>query len=143
MAPAVRNPHGMARDLPLVTSFTTSAAGHLTGEPWRDATVVSAAMLALSNLVSNVPAVILWLPVVPTLPHRDYVWLAMAMSSTFAGNLTILGSMANLIVAERAKARGETIGFWDYARVGIPVTLLTLAWGIACLALTSRWIGAP
>ena len=59
------------------------------------------------------------------------------------GNLTILGSMANLIVAERAKARGETIGFWDYARVGIPVTLLTLAWGIACLALTSRWIGAP
>ena len=125
------------RDLPLVTSFTTSAAGQLTGEPWRDATVVSAAMLALSNLVSNVPAVILWLPVVPTLPHRDYVWLAMAMSSTFAGNLTILGSMANLIVAERAKARGETIGFWDYARVGVPVTLLTMAWGIACLALTA------
>jgi Na+/H+ antiporter NhaD/arsenite permease-like protein len=129
------------RDLPLVTSFTTSAAGHLTGEPWRDATVVSAAMLALSNLVSNVPAVILWLPVVPTLPHRDYVWLAMAMSSTFAGNLTILGSMANLIVAERAKARGEVIGFWDYARVGVPVTVLTLAWGIACLALTGRPAG--
>jgi Na+/H+ antiporter NhaD/arsenite permease-like protein len=129
------------RDLPLVTSFTTSAAGQLTGAPWRDAAIVSAAMLALSNLVSNVPAVILWLPVVPTLPHRDYVWLVMAMSSTFAGNLTILGSMANLIVAERAKARGETIGFRDYARVGVPVTLLTLAWGIACLALTAAWTG--
>ena len=131
------------RDLPLVTSLTGSAAAQLTGAPWRDATVVSAAMLALSNLVSNVPAVILWLPVVPTLPHRDFVWLAMAMSSTFAGNLTILGSMANLIVAERAKARGEIISFWDYARVGIPVTLLTLGWGIACLALSGGWTAAP
>ncbi|MFL5575288.1 MAG: SLC13 family permease [Gemmatimonadaceae bacterium] len=125
------------RDLSIVASLTGSAAARLTGEPWRDAGVVSAAMVALSNLVSNVPAVILWLPVVPRLPHADFVWLVMAMSSTFAGNLTILGSMANLIVAERAKARGENITFWQYARVGIPVTLLTLAWGVAWLALVS------
>ena len=122
------------RDLPLVTSLTASAAAQLTGAPWRDAAVVSAAMLALSNLVSNVPAVILWLPVVPRLPHAEFVWLVMAMSSTFAGNLTLLGSMANLIVAERARARGETITFWAYARVGVPVTALTLLWGIFCLA---------
>jgi Na+/H+ antiporter NhaD/arsenite permease-like protein len=123
------------RDLPLVTSLTGSAASQLTGGSWHDATVVSGAMLGLSNLVSNVPAVILWLPVVPRLPHADFVWRVMAMSSTFAGNLTILGSMANLIVAERARARGEVISFWAYARVGVPVTLLTLAWGIVCLAL--------
>jgi Na+/H+ antiporter NhaD/arsenite permease-like protein len=122
------------RDLPLVTSLTGSAASQLTGGSWHDATVVSGAMLGLSNLVSNVPAVILWLPVVPRLPHADFVWRVMAMSSTFAGNLTILGSMANLIVAERARARGEVISFWAYARVGVPVTLLTLAWGIVCLA---------
>ena len=55
------------------------------------------------------------------------------MSSTFAGNLTLLGSMANLIVAERAGARGERVGFVDYVRVGVPVTLLSLCWGIATL----------
>jgi Na+/H+ antiporter NhaD/arsenite permease-like protein len=97
--------------------------------------VVAAAMTVLSNLVSNVPAVILWTPVVPQLPNPDFVWLVVAMSSTFAGNLTLLGSMANLIVAERAGARGAHIGFLAYLRVGVPVTLLTLAWGIAVLVL--------
>jgi len=59
------------------------------------------------------------------------------MSSTFAGNLTLLGSMANLIVAERAEARGERLSFADYFKVGLPVTVLTLAWGIAALVLLS------
>ena len=95
--------------------------------------VLTAVTAIVSNLVSNVPAVLLWRPVVPRLPHPDFVWLVMAMSSTFAGNLTLLGSMANLIVAERAAARGTTIGFWEYARVGVPVTLLTIAWGVVTL----------
>jgi Na+/H+ antiporter NhaD/arsenite permease-like protein len=92
-------------------------------------------MAALSNLVSNVPAVILWLPVVPKVPKPDFIWLVMAMSSTFAGNLTLLGSMANLIVAERAESRGEQLRFGDYLKAGIPVTLLTLCWGIATMVL--------
>ena len=75
-------------------------------------------MLALSNLVSNVPAVILWLPVVPKVAAPRSSWLVMAMSSTFAGNLTLLGSMANLIVAERAEARGERMGLRRLFRVG-------------------------
>jgi Na+/H+ antiporter NhaD/arsenite permease-like protein len=124
------------RDVPLVLSLTTTAAGQVVGDPLRDAAVVSAAMLGLSNLVSNVPAVILWLPVVPRLPDADFIWLVMAMSATFAGNLTLIGSMANLIVAERAAARGETLGFFDYLRVGLPVTLATIALGIALLVLT-------
>jgi Na+/H+ antiporter NhaD/arsenite permease-like protein len=62
----------------------------------------------------------------------------MAMSSTFAGNLTLVGSMANLIVAERAEARGEHIGFVDYLRVGVPVAVLTIAWGIATLSVVTR-----
>ena len=95
----------------------------------------TAAMLGLSNVVSNVPAVILWLPVVPRVVDPTFTWLMMAMSSTFAGNLTVLGSMANLIVAERASARGVTLGFMEFLRVGVPVTLLTVAWGIAALVL--------
>jgi Na+/H+ antiporter NhaD/arsenite permease-like protein len=75
---------------------------------------------------------------VPTLPHREFVWLVMAMSSTFAGNLSLLGSMANLIVAERAESRGVRVGFRDYLVVGIPVTLLTIAWGIIGLVLLVR-----
>lgn len=123
------------RDEPLVRSLTSAAAMQLHGRPWHDAGIVSAAMLVLSNLVSNVPAVILWLPIVPRLAHASFVWLVIALSSTLAGNLTLLGSMANLIVAERAQARGERIGFVDYLRVGVPVTVLTLAWGVAVLVL--------
>ena len=125
------------RDLPLVVSLTTSASTHLTGAQLHDATVISVAMLTLSNLVSNVPAVILWLPVVPRVANPDFAWLVMAMSSTFAGNLTLIGSMANLIVAERAEARGERIGFLDYLRAGVPVTVLTILWGIGTLVLFS------
>ncbi|HKO16197.1 MAG TPA: SLC13 family permease [Gemmatimonadaceae bacterium] len=125
------------RDVPLVISLTTAAGAQLHGARVHDATIVSAAMVALSNLVSNVPAVLLWLPVVPKLADTTFVWLVMAMSSTFAGNLTLIGSLANIIVAERAQARGVRIGFADYLKVGIPVTLLTLAWGILVLALVT------
>jgi Na+/H+ antiporter NhaD/arsenite permease-like protein len=122
-----------ARDLPLVASLTSVAGAQLHGARLHDAIVTSGAMTALSNLVSNVPAVILWLPVVPKAPSPTFIWLVMAMSSTFAGNLTLLGSMANLIVAERAEARGEKLPFVEYLKAGVPVTLLTLCWGIAML----------
>ena len=100
------------------------------------ATAVSGALLVLSNLISNVPAVMLWRDVVPTLPNEPLMWRVVAMSSTFAGNFLLIGSVANLIVAERAQERGVTIGFRQYAHVGIPVTLLTLAWGLGSLLVT-------
>ncbi len=89
----------------------------------------------LSNLVSNVPAVLLMEPIVQAVPpaQRETAWLALAMSSTFAGNLTVLGSVANLIVVEQARREGVTISFWDYCKVGLPLTALTLALGIAWL----------
>jgi len=105
------------------------------GTAWRAATVVSGAMTVLSNLISNVPAVMLWRTTVPRLGDPRLLWPVVAMSSTFAGNLLLIGSMANLIVAERAETRGVRIGFWDYARVGIPVTVLTLIWGVAALVI--------
>lgn len=118
-----------------VLALSALAIREVNGGPGREAAVVSAAMLALSNVVSNVPAVLLWIPVVPKLPDPRFVWLVMAMSSTFAGNLTLLGSVANLIVAERARARGASMGFLSYLKAGVPVTLLTIAWGIAMLVL--------
>ncbi len=101
--------------------------------PTRTAVAVSGAMLVLSNLISNVPAVLLWRHTVATLPDPDLLWRVLAMSSTFAGNLLLIGSMANLIVAERAEAGGVRLGFLEYARVGVPVTLLTLAWGLVVI----------
>jgi len=58
----------------------------------------------------------------------------MALATTFAGNLTILGSVANVIVVESARGHAE-VGFWDYARFGIPVTILTILAGLVILLL--------
>jgi Na+/H+ antiporter NhaD/arsenite permease-like protein len=94
--------------------------------------VMSAFAAVFSNVVSNVPAVLVFRPFIPHLPNPQHAWLTLAMSSTLAGNLTVLGSVANLIVIERARHRVR-IGFWEYARVGIPVTVLTIAIGVYCL----------
>lgn len=98
--------------------------------------LVSGLSLALSNLVSNVPAVLLFKPVIAVIPAKEQAWLALAMSSTLAGNLTLLGSVANLIVVESARTDGVKIGFAEYLKVGVPLTLLTSLTGIAWLALT-------
>lgn len=91
--------------------------------------VLSAVTAILSNLVSNVPAVLLLRPFVSALHDPDRAWLVVAMASTLAGNFTVLGSIANLIVVEKAARRGIVISFWDYFRVGAPLTLLSLAVG--------------
>jgi Na+/H+ antiporter NhaD/arsenite permease-like protein len=101
----------------------------------RPVDLLSLVSAGLSNLVSNVPAVLLMEPVLKAVPEasRETAWLALAMSSTFAGNLTVLGSVANLIVVESAAREGVRVSFWEYCKVGIPITLLTLALGIAWL----------
>jgi Na+/H+ antiporter NhaD/arsenite permease-like protein len=82
----------------------------------------------LSNLVSNVPAVMLFMPLVPQFPDPGQAWRVLAMASTLAGNLTLVGSIANLIVAEGAK-RSCPLSFREYLKAGVPVTLLTLLAG--------------
>ena len=93
--------------------------------PWR----LSAFTAVLSNIVSNVPAVLILRPFIPTFPDPSRAWLVVAMASTLAGNLTLLGSVANLIVAERAGREDAPIAFWAYFKVGLPLTLITLAFG--------------
>jgi Na+/H+ antiporter NhaD/arsenite permease-like protein len=95
-------------------------------------TVVTA---VLSNLVSNVPAVLLFKTVIPTFGEPTRAWLLLAMASTLAGNLTILGSVANLIVVEQARGAGIQIGFLEYSKVGVPVTVVTLLVGWLLLIL--------
>jgi Na+/H+ antiporter NhaD/arsenite permease-like protein len=90
---------------------------------------LSTVTAALSNVVSNVPAVLMLKPFVDALKDHDTAWLVIAMASTLAGNLTVLGSIANLIVVQRAAASGVAIGFWDHFRVGAPLTIITLAIG--------------
>jgi Na+/H+ antiporter NhaD/arsenite permease-like protein len=91
--------------------------------------VLTGVTAVLSNIISNVPAVLALKPFVPGLLDQPRAWLVIAMSSTLAGNFTLVGSVANLIVAERARAAGIEISFWAYCRAGIPLTLLTLALG--------------
>jgi Na+/H+ antiporter NhaD/arsenite permease-like protein len=91
-------------------------------------------IVALGNLVSNVPAVMLLKSLVPAFPDPHRAWLLLAMASTLAGNLTITGSVANIIVVETAKPEMH-IGFRQYFRAGLPVTVGTLLIGLAWLRL--------
>lgn len=95
--------------------------------------VFTVAVALLSNIVSNVPAVMLLKSMAPTFSNPHTAWLVLAMASTLAGNLTITGSVANIIVVESAKPDTK-ISFWDYFRVGLPITIMTLAVGWVWLA---------
>ncbi|WP_031215144.1 anion transporter [Mesorhizobium sp. LSJC285A00] len=97
---------------------------------WR----LSGLAAVLSNIMSNVPAVLALRPFIPGLENPGRAWLVVAMSSTLAGNFTLLGSVANLIVAEQARAAGTQLSFSAFFKVGLPLTLLTLAVGTAWLA---------
>ena len=95
--------------------------------------VLTGVSVVLSNLVSNVPATML---LTKFLPAGDPVpWYVLALTSTFAGNLITIGSIANLIVIEQAKQQGVTVGFREHARTGVPITL-------ASLAITLAWLAA-
>ena len=100
--------------------------------PWADGGVAKLTLVSvvLSNLVSNVPAVMLFRPVIPTLAEPEIAWLTLAMATTLAGNLTLLGSVANLIVAEIARRRGTMLTFVEYLKAGTPIALITLLIGV-------------
>ena len=116
----------------LLTDDTIAAVGRLRLDR---VPVLSAITAVLSNLVSNVPAVLLLKPFIEPLRNHDTAWLTVAMASTLAGNFTVLGSIANLIVVQRAAAGGVEIGYWDYFKVGAPLTLLTILFGTLWLWL--------
>jgi Na+/H+ antiporter NhaD/arsenite permease-like protein len=94
--------------------------------------IFTLSVAALCNVVNNVPAVMLLKTLVPGFADPHKAWMVLAMASTLAGNLTITGSVANIIVVETAKPEVE-IEYRDYIRAGVPITLLTLTIGWAWL----------
>ena len=99
----------------------------------RSIPVLSAITAVLSNIVSNVPAVLVIKPFIAQLQNQQQAWLTVAMASTLAGNFAIIGSVANLIVVQRARLQNVEIGFWEYSRVGVPLAVLTMIVGVLWL----------
>lgn len=96
--------------------------------------VLAPLTLAASNTIGNVPAVILIIQLMHDL--SDGVLAALALLSTFAGNLLLTGSLCNIIVAERAAQAGAPLSFADFARSGVPMTLASMAAAVAWLWAT-------
>lgn len=94
--------------------------------------------LVLSQIVSNVPYTILMLPILKT-ASSDLLWLSLASSATLAGNATIIGAVANIIVIEVAKKYDVDIGFWKFLKVGSIVTVITLIISVVILYLQFNW----
>ncbi len=118
------------------------AVAPLFGEgPAKQTLAFSAFTVAGSNVVSNVPFVLVAREWVPNFADPRLAWYVLAMASTFAGNLTIVGSVANIIVVEQSRERAP-IGFLEYLRAGLPITLLTTAAGAAIL-IGMRAAGLP
>jgi Na+/H+ antiporter NhaD/arsenite permease-like protein len=85
--------------------------------------IIMGVSIALSQLISNVPLVALYLPVLSHLGAATKEMMALAAGSTIAGNLSILGAASNVIIIQNAeKKAGETLTFWEFVRIGIPLT---------------------
>jgi Na+/H+ antiporter NhaD/arsenite permease-like protein len=84
--------------------------------------------VAGSNVFSNVPFVLVAGNWTVRFVEPDLMWKVLALATTFAGNLTIIGSVANMIVVESAREHLD-VGFWEYARFGVPITVLTTVAG--------------
>ena len=113
----------------MVSLFQNISGGSL-GTIWG----LSSFSAILSNLISNVPAVMLLAPFVSSLGSST-LWLTLAASSTLAGNATILGAAANVIVVETGERMKVQISFWRFITVGLPITFVTLAISILILSL--------
>jgi Na+/H+ antiporter NhaD/arsenite permease-like protein len=106
----------------VITQISEAVSFTQLGNVWN----LSGITALLSNLVSNVPAVLLLKPLIPGLANPRAGWITLAVASTLAGNLTLLGSVANLIVAEIASRWRVDLSFWEYTRAGLIITLLSL-----------------
>jgi Na+/H+ antiporter NhaD/arsenite permease-like protein len=108
---------------------------------WRNLGVLSAAVVAGSNLFSNVPLVLIASHWIDKMSHPQFLWLLLALTSTLAGNLTLFGSVANIIVAQGAQEKAP-LRFRDFLKIGIPVTLVSTAVGVGLLWLMwrLRWV---
>lgn len=101
--------------------------------------LVCVVSVIVSQLVSNVPLTMLLLPTLKAIPG-DVLWISLAAGSTLGGNLTIIGAVANIIVVEAAAREGISIGFKEFLKIGVPVTLSTVGVGVLILG-AEYWMG--
>jgi Na+/H+ antiporter NhaD/arsenite permease-like protein len=87
---------------------------------------ILATSVVVSQFISNVPFVALFQPLILQTGGETARLMALAAGSTIAGNLTILGAASNVIVIQQAEARGETLTFWEFAKIGVPLTLIQI-----------------
>lgn len=109
---------------------------------WTQIPTFSMVTVVVSNIVSNVPFVLLAHQLIDGFADPPTMWLALAMASTFAGNLTIPGSVATLIVLESCKGEAS-VGFFEFLRAGIPITIITTTLGALVLALQHFLLNPP
>jgi Na+/H+ antiporter NhaD/arsenite permease-like protein len=113
----------------MASVWQTGVLQHWTSRFHFDLTSISSILglsLVLSQLISNVPLVALYLPLVSEAQGAVPAFLALAAGSTIAGNMLILGAASNVIIIQRAEQEGHTLGFWTFARIGIPLTTLQI-----------------
>jgi Na+/H+ antiporter NhaD/arsenite permease-like protein len=91
--------------------------------------------VVLSQLISNVPFVALYLPLLTLASATDINMVALAAGSTIAGNLLILGAASNVIIIQNAEKRGQTLKFLEFAKVGIPLTIINILVYWICIVL--------
>ncbi len=126
------------RQTGLVERVWQASRGFLNFDTAPGLAAFSALMTAGSNVVSNVPMVLLTGPHLVELGDPTLGWVLLAFTTTIAGNLTLVGSVANIIVAERAKEH-YTLGFVEYLKFGLVSTAVVLAVGVPLVYLGVRW----
>nr|WP_324292255.1 SLC13 family permease [uncultured Methanoregula sp.] len=96
-------------------------SGSMTSVP-----VILGLSVVISQFISNVPFVALFQPMILAAGETTARLMALAAGSTIAGNLTILGAASNVIIIQNAEKEGETLGFYEFARVGVPLTIIQI-----------------
>jgi Na+/H+ antiporter NhaD/arsenite permease-like protein len=127
---------GGLRQAGVVERLFAALAPSLGSGPTQQGWILAALSVVGSNLVSNVPYVLVAGEWVRGMAQPDAGWLLLGMASTFAGNLTLIGSVANVLVVEGGRDVAE-IGFGQYLRYGVVVTALTTAVGTAWVLLVT------
>ena len=105
------------------TGFFQSLAGVAGGT---SVPAILATSVVISQFISNVPFVALFQPLILQAGGTTARLMALAAGSTIAGNLTILGAASNVIIIQQAESRGETLTFWEFAKIGVPLTLIQI-----------------
>jgi Na+/H+ antiporter NhaD/arsenite permease-like protein len=113
----------------------TAVSPHLPRSGVASVLGLSGTLLVGCQVISNVPFILITKPLVDAIADPRLAWMVVALVSTLAGNLTLLGSVANVIVIEAAQAEKE-MGFRAYLKIGAPVTLVSTLLALAVLAVT-------